>query len=63
MKKKYSEAAGGCGCPHGCGRKCDEQGRCPFCWNGGKGCPVLFHGGVDPEARVNGLRPNRMFRR
>jgi len=39
---------GSCGCPHGCGRPCDELGRCPFCWNDGNGCPVLFHGQEDP---------------
>ena len=39
--------SGLCGCPHGCKRECDDQARCPFCWNGGRGCPVLFHGKRD----------------
>ena len=33
---------GNCGCPHGCNRLCDEYGRCPYCWDDGLGCPVLF---------------------
>lgn len=36
-----------CACPHICERECDEQARCPYCWNEGKGCPVLFHGAKD----------------
>lgn len=38
-----------CGCPHGCNRECDEEGRCPFCWNNGKGCLVLFHAAIDED--------------
>ena len=41
-----------CNCPHGCDRPCDEQGRCPFCWNEGKGCPTYFHGEADPALQV-----------
>jgi hypothetical protein len=40
---------GGCGCPHGCNRQCDLEGRCPFCYNAGRGCPVLFHGRAEPS--------------
>jgi hypothetical protein len=43
-----------CTCPHapgGCGRTCDEQARCPYCYNNGNGCPVLFHGAVDEPYR------------
>ena len=31
-----------CGCPHGCDRACDSLGRCPYCHNGGRGCPDFF---------------------
>jgi hypothetical protein len=41
--------AGKCACPHGCNAECDEQARCPICWNGGKGCPLLLNLPVSKE--------------
>ncbi len=45
-----------CACPHGCKENCDEQGRCPTCWNNGKGCPILFHA-ASPSAQPAGSAP------
>ena len=47
---------GNCGCPHGCNEVCDSQGRCPTCWNGGKGCPHLFGKETKPETPSTGAR-------
>ena len=51
---KPPRGGGECGCLHGslpCDRICDDQARCPYCYNNGQGYPVLVHGATDEAYR------------